>query len=153
MARRGLFPGTGSGRSRGFTGADDIDITPMIDCVFLLLIFFMVSSTMQGNVELDVPPAGYTTGIDARGASVLTIRNPERTGQRPVVYLGDGGGRTAELDELRQFVDEAVKAGRPRIVVKAEGDVPHAVVNDVAQTITSINGAELYLGVKDQADE
>jgi hypothetical protein len=28
---------------------DEIDITPMIDCVFLLLIFFMVTSTMKGT--------------------------------------------------------------------------------------------------------
>ena len=34
----------------------DLDITPMIDVVFLLLIFFMVTSTMDDQKAANVPP-------------------------------------------------------------------------------------------------
>ena len=33
----------------------EIDITPMIDVTFQLLIFFMVTSTMQGNPPAEIP--------------------------------------------------------------------------------------------------
>lgn len=51
----------------------DMDITPMIDVVFLLLIFFMVASTMQGTPEIDVPPAVHSLGVEANDAVVVTI--------------------------------------------------------------------------------
>ena len=35
----------------------ELDITPMIDVTFLLLIFFMVASTMQATAENDSPTA------------------------------------------------------------------------------------------------
>ena len=34
---------------------EDLDITPMIDMTFLLLIFFMVTSTMKPDEVLDIP--------------------------------------------------------------------------------------------------
>ena len=43
----------------------DLDITPMIDVVFLLLIFFMVTSTMQGTPDRDIPPASSGTNANA----------------------------------------------------------------------------------------
>ena len=53
----------GSTRKRGEEA--ELDITPMIDVTFLLLIFFMVTSTMQGKPDLDVPPVKHGVGVDA----------------------------------------------------------------------------------------
>ncbi len=49
----------GSFRRRPATEEMDLDITPMIDVTFLLLIFFMVASTMQATAENDIPPAKH----------------------------------------------------------------------------------------------
>ena len=35
---------------------DEVDMTPMIDCVFLLLIFFLVTASFQMQKALEVPP-------------------------------------------------------------------------------------------------
>ena len=54
MASRGLFSDAGGsfgGKRKPIEG--ELDITPMIDVTFLLLIFFMVSSTMQGKPDLE----------------------------------------------------------------------------------------------------
>ena len=55
----------------------DLDITPMIDVVFLLLIFFMVTSTMQGTPDRDIPPASSGTNANAAGFVNLVIFAPE----------------------------------------------------------------------------
>jgi len=36
-------------------GDDEIDMTPMIDCVFLLLIFFLVTASFQLQKALQIP--------------------------------------------------------------------------------------------------
>lgn len=67
----------------------DLDITPMIDIVFLLLIFFLVASIPDMQVEADLPPARHGMGVNPRSAIVITLA--EREGRRPaMVFLSDG---------------------------------------------------------------
>ncbi|MDR0993983.1 MAG: biopolymer transporter ExbD [Verrucomicrobiota bacterium] len=57
----------------------NIDMTPMIDCVFLLLIFFMVSATLSKvdqtpEVKLPIAPkAAIPEAEDLRGRGVVNI--------------------------------------------------------------------------------
>ena len=47
-----------SGRGRGtFLSSDDPDLTPLINCMFLLLIFFMVATTFVNpkGLSVDLP--------------------------------------------------------------------------------------------------
>ena len=43
----------------------DIDISPLIDMVFILLIFFMVSTTFQKDMELDLERPGAASASQA----------------------------------------------------------------------------------------
>ena len=64
----------------------DINITPLIDVVFILLIFFMVSTTFQKSAELqvslpessaaptEVPPIAIEVVINAQGQFFLNGR-------------------------------------------------------------------------------
>ncbi len=54
---------------------DQADLTPMIDCVFLLLLFFIVTSTFsdQSLFEIDVPQAQHAIDASTDNACVLTI--------------------------------------------------------------------------------
>ena len=150
MARRGLFSDAGSfGGGRKLVDGE-MDITPMIDVTFLLLIFFMVASTMQGTPDVDVPPAEHSIGVDSAGAAIVTILAPLSSAEPPRIVLGDGEGPEADLREVRRYVEESVRDGKKRIVLKAEGDVIHGLVDDVAQAIKSVEGVEMYMGVGDK---
>jgi biopolymer transport protein TolR len=151
-AQKSLFPeadGTVSRRNRRAPDGD-LDITPMIDVTFLLLIFFMVSSTMQSKPDLDVPVARFGRGVQTDGASVITIWASRGRGATPVIQLGDGAGQEAALDEIPRYVEEGIAANRLKVVIKAEGDVPEGFVQDVAKAVKTVNGAELFMGVRDQ---
>ena len=53
-------------------GDDELDITPMIDIVFLLLAFFVVVSKMDPKPAVDLPIAKY----GKRGACAGTMGAP-----------------------------------------------------------------------------
>ncbi|NRA40426.1 MAG: biopolymer transporter ExbD [Planctomycetes bacterium] len=55
--------------------SDQADLTPMIDCVFLLLLFFIVTSTFsdQSLFEIDLPQAKHASSATTDDACILTI--------------------------------------------------------------------------------
>ena len=74
--KSGLFGARTERRKRGgFDG--DLDITPMIDVTFLLLIFFMVTSTMQATPDIDLPVARQGTGIDKHSQVTISLIEQE----------------------------------------------------------------------------
>ena len=82
----------------------NVDMTPMIDCVFLLLIFFMVSATMS---KVDLTPE-VKLPIAPKAAIPEDLRH---RGVVNIVPLGTpmGGGVTSEETPFiiaRQLVDE-----------------------------------------------
>ena len=56
-----------------------IDISPLIDMVFILLIFFMVSTTFQKDMKVDLerPGAGSATAASSKSIRLFIDRNGE----------------------------------------------------------------------------
>lgn len=129
------------------SGSDaDLDITPMIDVTFLLLIFFMVSSTMQSKPDLDVPAAAHGVGVEARGATLIVISG--RAGVDPVIRLPDVDGAT--LDDVRTAVETGLKSHqREEVIVKADREVPHGFVQEVIKAVQDVEGIRFSIGVRD----
>ncbi len=69
----------------------DIDISPLIDMVFILLIFFMVSATFVKDMDLDIqrPKASSSTP-----SSTKAIR----------VYIDNGGNTFLDGQPVRSWV-------------------------------------------------
>ncbi|MEX0716588.1 MAG: biopolymer transporter ExbD [Planctomycetaceae bacterium] len=140
--------------------AADLDITPMIDVTFLLLIFFMVTSTMQGTPDLDVPPARYGTGTPLRNSIVVRVIAAGVGGSdRHIIQIpktdpdgNDATIRDANFDEVTREVSDAVAAGRVNAIVKADREVPHGFVQQVVRAVTAVEGAKFTIGVRDQLD-
>lgn len=154
MARRNLFRDEGGSFGERRTPLQgELDITPMIDVTFLLLIFFMVSSTMQGKPDLDVPVAEHAIGVDAQGSAVVTVFAATSVADSPRIVLGDVQGDDGDLNDVRRYVEEKSRAGIRKFVVKAEGDVPHGIVEEVTKVIKSIEGVEIYMGVGDRPQD
>ena len=68
-----------------------IDITPMIDMVFILLIFFMVSTTFVKDMKID---------IDRPGASTQTLASTKSVR----VYIDKQGGTYLEGEPIQVWV-------------------------------------------------
>lgn len=92
-------------------GIEEINVAPLIDVIFQLLIFFMLSSsfTFQSGIHVKLPKA-VTSDILQEENLIISITSED------VIYLNNTVYTTRELDkEIRQ----AVKNNRP-ILIKAD---------------------------------
>ena len=108
------------------------NMTPMIDVVFQLIIFFLVSShlvqqdTQMESEELNLPKAesGQPTEEDqVRRVVVNVVPDPESGGHFVV------GGRPMNSEELRKLIRYGKQADRQMEVrIRADRTVPYRVV-------------------------
>lgn len=142
-ARNGL----GSGRRGRENESVDVDLTSAIDVVFQLLIFFAVTSTMTGQKDVAVPPARHGKGVNPKESIVITLREPRQIGADSVLVLGDGEGAEADIDQVRQMIEQGIASGKTQVLIKAEKKVPHGDVLRVARIVGSLAGS-LFIGVQ-----
>jgi biopolymer transport protein TolR len=143
---RGLY---GSSRKARSAEDDEIDITPMIDCVFLLLIFFMVTSTMKPEGALDVPAARNGLGVSTDEAVTLTIFDDQGT---PGVYLADGKRENGPVptEQITPYVQSAKKR---YVIIKSDRKIPSGFVEEVARAAAEADGGdelEFFIAVQDK---
>lgn len=139
---------------RPVEGSAEMDITPMIDIVFLLLIFFLVCSTMSQSTSVKLPPARHGKGVDEQTAVIITV-DGEGGDAKPQVYLGDG--TTGELlpddhelqeQMITEYVELGIGAGKTSILVKAAGKLKSGDVERVEKAAAAgAEGTTFFLGV------
>jgi len=130
----------------------EIDITPMIDITFLLLIFFIVCSTPDQQASFELAEARYGKGVSERNSVFITI-SAESADPAPV-YLADGvGGKSLpnDFDEQKKLIREAVEKGRrdekENVLIKADRNVAHRDVSRVIKAVSGVEGAKIHLAV------
>lgn len=115
----------------------DVSITPLIDVVFLLLIFFMVTTTFDVNTSLriDLPEADSAVQIQERKLLEVVI---DRHGQ----YYMDGKSLLDNKSRtLRIALDKVIeKYNADKIIIRADAQAPH-------QSVVSVMDVAGKLGV------
>ena len=109
-----------SRRSRRFTRQGlSLDLTPMVDVVFLLIIFFMVSTTfitLETGLPVDLPQAESS---QATSSEVPTVTITKDEG----LFLS--GAPVAEEDLLEALRTTFAETGLQVVVLRADQSVPH----------------------------
>ena len=93
-----------------------LELTPMIDMVFLLLIFFLVATTFhqeEREMQIALPTAQAAGPISTMLREVIV--NVDERGQIIV------GGRPMDVEDLRTLISEAVEVN-PEQKVTVRGD-------------------------------
>ena len=91
-----------------------LDIAPLIDCVFLLLIFFLLTSNFifQPGIKIDLPKA-VTSEVVQENALVITVTSDNR------FYLNES---PITFAELKNKLESPSSKSKP-ILIKADRDV------------------------------
>ena len=118
-------------RSGKHSGSLELNMTPMIDCVFLLLIFFMTTASFV-ETERELHPAIKVQRASARGSSDLhpaVIEIVQGSGGKFVFRVGGREMQTQqELTQvLRQF-DNKHQGAFVRVADDAIFDLPAAAI-------------------------
>ncbi|MCH2200608.1 MAG: biopolymer transporter ExbD [Fuerstiella sp.] len=129
------------GRKKKQTRDSDLDITPMIDVTFLLLIFFMVTSTMQATPDKDIAPAATGQNANANRYLNVDILSPDAASDDNRLLFD---GRSVSLDELADELQDRAAGGRLDIMIYAERDARNGFVGEVESVINSIEGEVEY---------
>ena len=98
------------------TDEADIDMTPMLDIVFIMLIFFIVTTSFVKEIGIDVNRPTDTPPETKQENEVILIEITD-AGQIRM------GGRTVDLRAVQANVEQA-RAEKPdsTVVVAADGD-------------------------------
>ncbi len=127
----------------------DINLTPLIDVVFLLLIFFMVSTTFtkESAITVDLPEA--------------TVEAPPEQ-EPPLEVLIDAQGRfyvnqkalvNKQMETLVRALRQAIGEGPPPpLVISADAQTPHQYVVTAMDAARHAGIERLSLATKQKQD-
>ncbi len=128
-----------------------IDMTPMVDVAFLLLIFFMTTTQFEppdqdkvtlpeSNSELKVPESGVIT-------IAVTAPKPPTNASRVKLIYQKGGGKVEQLvnvDNLTEDLTNWLKDARraqptARMIVKMDKDAQFGIMADMMDALQAAN--------------
>jgi len=135
----------------------EFDITAMIDLVFMMNIYFLVTFMGASTSELILPSANHGRPLDAAKSIPISIVAGKDFGS-VAVYLGDGKNGTAITDPVEQ--EERIAAnveaesanGKSAVVLKAEKNVRLREIGRISAAAAH-EGVTLHMAVMEKDTE
>ncbi|MFN0025306.1 MAG: ExbD/TolR family protein [Parvularculaceae bacterium] len=119
------------------SSGDDINVTPLMDIVFIMLIFFIVTSTFVKEPGVDVDRPSAETGSERKFATILIAVTSDNK-----IFIDK---EEVELDAVRSTVEglklenpkgtavvQVDKGAESRYLVEVVNQIRNAGVNDIA---------------------
>ncbi|MCP5052099.1 MAG: biopolymer transporter ExbD [bacterium] len=120
-----------------------INITSLIDVLFLLLIFLMISSTFleQPGIKLELPEAKSAVKVEQKEFALFVNKDGK-------VFLNEKEIATDALEEKLKDALPKMKGGA--LIMKADREVSHGIVVKVMDIIKKSGIKKLVIGTKIQ---
>ena len=120
-------------REAAGSAEDDVNLTPMLDVVFILLIFFIVTAQFirEPGVEIERIEVNNKERQNPLGILIAIDANSESYMNKQVVPLSEVGFRIRELREDNP---------KGRLVVQADADAQAGVLIDLMEVVNEIDG-------------
>lgn len=137
-------------RKRAIGEDASIDMTPMIDVTFQLLIFFMLTNQAANPSLMEVPEAFHGQGISPEGRQMLLVDDQGR------YFLGDQANEdhVASLDALVAEVQKNAVAhadGPLEVTVHAHKQSHHRILRELVERLEDVeNIGPIRIGVEEK---
>jgi len=122
-----------------------VNLTPLIDVVFLLLIFFMVTTTFREESEIQINlPQASNDPMDHKPQSIeITI---DRDGR---FFVNQQALINTQLDTVKRALRKAIgKMDNPPVIVSADGKAPHQAVVTAMDAARQVGLTRLAIATK-----
>jgi biopolymer transport protein ExbD len=129
----------------------ELNLTPLIDVVFLLLIFFMVSTTFdkESRIKIELPQAATQDERDKQESVIdITIDVSGR------FYVNQNEVINTELDTLMRAIGKAAKEQRDLpVIISADANSPHHSVIKAMDAASQLGFVNMTFAARQPVDK
>ena len=119
-----------------------LNMTSLIDVVFLLLIFFMVTTTFEKQAKLEIQLPEATEKIKNQAPSQIVIS----ISQKGAIYLNNNELLNSQYDSIASGLNRMVQGEqKPPIVIRADADAAHKHVVTVMNVLADMGFASVSI--------
>ena len=108
----------------------ELNLTPLIDIVFLLLIFFMISTSFDTSPrrDIDVPISSYSESKTKNSVSIFVDINNIVTIKQKVFHLD-------KHEEIKKELDELKSSGLTHVTVVADSRINYQTFIHIMESL------------------
>lgn len=135
MARRQSFSSSGGDE-------EDVNVTPLLDIVFIMLIFFIVTSTFVKEPGIEIDRPGAVSATERKLASIIVAISEDDE-----IWINK---ELVELDEVRAVVEQ-LRRENPKgtAVVQADSKAKTRYLVEVVTQIRATGIADVAVSTED----
>ncbi|MGM0612839.1 MAG: ExbD/TolR family protein [Bacteroidota bacterium] len=146
-------------------GSQTINTASLPDIIFMLLFFFMVSTTMRETqllVQITQPKATEIQKLEKKElVSYIYIGPPPKgrqamLGTEPRIQLNDSYAETAEVQQFIAREREAMSEGERKLMttsLKVDQDTKMGIVSDVKQELRQANALKINYNTRKRVED
>ena len=123
--------------------SDSIDLIPMINLIFLLLIFFMLTGVIKKKDILDIKRAESIHGVESKVLNDETLLSLNQDGK---IYLNN---ILTELDNL----ESSINFSNSKLVIDVDKRVKILEFNKLIDKIKELNKKKVFIKVIESNDD
>jgi biopolymer transport protein ExbD len=127
----------------------DVNLTPLIDVVFLLLIFFMVSTTFKKDAEIKIDlPEASAKAVETKEKVVEIVIDREGN-----YFLGNKQLVNQKLQTMKQVLSKQFgnQSDKP-LIIRADSKAPHGAVVMVMDAARQLGILNLSIATSEQTN-
>jgi biopolymer transport protein TolR len=113
-------------RGRTQTSLSEINVTPLVDVMLVLLVIFMVTAPiLQTGIEVSLPKTRETRTDQPKPRSVVVSIDKDGN-----IYLStQSEARQVNVNDLPALLSEKLgQSGERRVYVRGDGDTPYRII-------------------------
>jgi biopolymer transport protein ExbD len=139
--------GSGNERTRvsmmddGDSDSTEINLSPMIDCIFILLIFFIVTTVFVEEPGVEVIKPDATVDADLEKNSIIIAI----TADDKVVY----GGKELGVSGVSARVKQLLTRDDLPVIIQADIHASHGAFSDVWSAVKNAGASKISISTRD----
>ena len=133
------------------TGDVEVNLTPLIDVVFLLLIFFMVSTTFDKEAQIEIKlPEADSAEVRDKDPEIISI-GVDATGK---YYVNNEELLRSDADTLKKMLFK-VSGGKKDlpVIISADGKSPHQSVITVLDVASQLGMSKMTFATRQNTNQ